>query len=778
MLGNNVVSIVPQTVMGKHVGFAALGTNAGPQSLNQYAAMYGYDPRTVDFFKDPNQKEFGVELDGFIPGAGGFAKDDGKFVSVTGEVMETPRDIEAHMGLVADVYGADIAIDMLSSKTSISQDVRDRVSSAIMSGQLGAKAYTNAQGETVGYGTGTGGIVTDSNGNPVMGGGKPVTYGTGSITPAQLQTLRAEATAQKAEAEASDSGYGMGEGLASGYSQTSGREGPVSEAGQTASQEGETFFAQGGFVERTPMQQGGEAPVVQEAGFVGDEPEQLPEGMTVADDVPVDVPEGTFVLNAAAVEFMGSADVKKMILEAMQEAERQGIDINQKNDKIPKEDLVSLVVSKGEVLIPPELAKVIGYDRLNKINNRGKAETQKRIEENGQAEPEAPKPEVLQQAADGGAQFNPDKSIVDYHYNTIKSGNVGRNKDGRPVTVYSRSILIPEGKNKGKFALVPGYVDGSIDYTEDQLYDYWKDDIAAGKWPIDNSGQESGERARRIHEIMDKDADRMPELEREGMALGGNSVSSEETEGFVGKPSSDYEQEQLNLSALEAVEATKYDAYVPAGNPNSGVTIGRGVDLAYHSSDDFKRAGVSADVIEVLSPFMATGQGKYGPRGAQAKSALKEVPLTAEQIEVFNKQVYDKKWGEFKEKYPEYTRVNPKDVAVLFSHYYVRGDEAFGNEDKNIEANYATFKNVYQETGDIIEATQKGLLDKISKGNAEYNRAFNVMNWYLTSDDQDLLNKTPGQQAAYTRSMLEAFKRQEELDKAPAGFIPPRSKEI
>jgi len=669
MLGNNVVSIVPQTVLGKHVGFAALGTNAGPQSLNQYAAMYGYDPRTVDFFKDPDQKEFGIELDGFIPGAGGFAKDDGKFISVTGEVMEAPRDFEAHMGLIADVYGKEAAIDTLSRNTSLSQEVRDRMSSAVMSGELGAKEYKNAQGETVGYGTGTGGIVTDKNGNPVTSGEdrSPVTFGTGSITPAQLQVIRREAEYDRQEAEQGalpapvvgtqvvDTG---GDGGGTEFTTVSGR-GTTNFNTSDYSSRGETFFAEGGQVPSASTVPQGEAPVVQQAGFIGGEPEELPEGMTVADDVPVDVPEGTFVLNAAAVEFMGSADVKKMILEAIAEAERQGIDINQKNDKIPKEDLVSLVVSKGEVLIPPELAKVIGYDRLNKINNRGKAETQKRIEENGQAEPEAPKPKVLQQAA-----------------------------------------------------------------------------------------------------------------------LGGMQVPPEETEGFVGKPSSDYEQEQLNLSALEAVEATKYDAYVPAGNPNSGVTIGRGVDLAYHSSDDFKRAGVSDDVIEVLSPFMATGQGKYGPRGAQAKSALKEVPLTAEQIEVFSKQVYDKKWNEFKEKYPEYTQVNPKDVAVLFSHYYVRGDEAFGNEDKNIKANYVTFKNVYQETGDIIEATQRGLLDIIPKGNAEYNRAFNVMNWYLTSDDQELLNKTPGQQAAYTRSMLEAFQRREELDNAPAGFIPPRSKEI
>jgi hypothetical protein len=81
-----------------------------------------------------------------------------------------------------------------------------------------------------------------------------------------------------------------------------------------------------------------------------------------------------------------------MILEAMDEAEKQGVDIKQQNATIPKEELVSLVVSKGEVIIPPQLAEIIGYDRLNKINNRGKQEVEKRAQENAQQQ-EAPAPQ-------------------------------------------------------------------------------------------------------------------------------------------------------------------------------------------------------------------------------------------------------------------------------------------------------------------------------------------------------------------------------------------------
>jgi hypothetical protein len=123
-------------------------------------------------------------------------------------------------------------------------------------------------------------------------------------------------------------------------------------------------------------------------GFVGDRPENLSEAKTVADDVPLEVEEGTFIINAAAVEFAGSEDIKQMILNAIYEARAQGVDISGDENKIERERAVSLLVSEGEVVIPPLLAKIIGYDKLNKINNRGKQEVENRVQENGQS-PEA-----------------------------------------------------------------------------------------------------------------------------------------------------------------------------------------------------------------------------------------------------------------------------------------------------------------------------------------------------------------------------------------------------
>jgi len=146
-------------------------------------------------------------------------------------------------------------------------------------------------------------------------------------------------------------------------------------------------FVKGGPVQKAQMggvQESIEGPV----GFVGGPPEQMTEAETVADDVPVEVAEGSYVLNAAAVEYMGSADVKKMILSALQELKTQGVDKAQNIDAVELDTQVSLLVSKGEVLIPPAVAQVIGYDRLEKINKRGLKETEKRVQENGQS-PEA-----------------------------------------------------------------------------------------------------------------------------------------------------------------------------------------------------------------------------------------------------------------------------------------------------------------------------------------------------------------------------------------------------
>ena len=139
--------------------------------------------------------------------------------------------------------------------------------------------------------------------------------------------------------------------------------------------EDDDMYARGG---RVGMQEGGAARrPLPEAGFVAGPPENFTERETVADDQNGSVAEGTFVINAAAVEFAGSDDIRKMILDAYSTAREKGLDIGRVDRKL-YEGTVDVALSKGEVVVPPELAKIIGYDRLEKINNRGKKEVSRR----------------------------------------------------------------------------------------------------------------------------------------------------------------------------------------------------------------------------------------------------------------------------------------------------------------------------------------------------------------------------------------------------------------
>lgn len=165
-----------------------------------------------------------------------------------------------------------------------------------------------------------------------------------------------------------------------------------------------------GGVAGEPQEVAGEAPVpTAPATIVGDPSQPVTEAESIADDVPVDVPEGSFVINQPAVDAAGLKDLIKKIEDAYAVAEREGIDISSGDTTMSKEDTVKLLVSKGELLISPAIARIIGYETLEKINNRGEAEVQRRQEV---AEQQAQQPqnqqqspleaELVQTAASGG----------------------------------------------------------------------------------------------------------------------------------------------------------------------------------------------------------------------------------------------------------------------------------------------------------------------------------------------------------------------------------------
>jgi len=116
------------------------------------------------------------------------------------------------------------------------------------------------------------------------------------------------------------------------------------------------------------------------AGFIGGPPENYSDQTTIADDIPLKVKDGTFVINAPAVEYAGSIDIQKILAEGYQKAMTRdiGVDKNFKIGKIPSREELDIQISRGEVVVPPHVAKAIGYDKLEKINNKGKREVERR----------------------------------------------------------------------------------------------------------------------------------------------------------------------------------------------------------------------------------------------------------------------------------------------------------------------------------------------------------------------------------------------------------------
>lgn len=96
--------------------------------------------------------------------------------------------------------------------------------------------------------------------------------------------------------------------------------------------------------------------------------------------------------------------------------------------------------------------------------------------------------------------------LVKYHRDTIAKGQVGRDPQGRPVTVYSNTIETPDGR----YATVPGYYDGTITEDPAALLKKWGPEIEAGKWPVYDDPAQADSRAKQIHGIMDLEGDGKP----------------------------------------------------------------------------------------------------------------------------------------------------------------------------------------------------------------------------------------------------------------------------
>jgi len=133
-------------------------------------------------------------------------------------------------------------------------------------------------------------------------------------------------------------------------------------------------------------------------------------GGPVDDGVPTELPEGTFVLNAAAIQYHGTETIDKLINDAVRDLLKEGVQISAE-DPNPDDD-VPVAISNGEYVIPPEVAEKIGYKKLEDMNERG-LEYRKKQEEaqkkQAEAQPPAQPPQQPQEAF-MGLQMPPEQA--------------------------------------------------------------------------------------------------------------------------------------------------------------------------------------------------------------------------------------------------------------------------------------------------------------------------------------------------------------------------------
>ena len=96
------------------------------------------------------------------------------------------------------------------------------------------------------------------------------------------------------------------------------------------------------------------------------------------DGVPTELPEGTFVLNAAAVEYHGTKHINDLIKRSIRNLVKKGVQIT--GEDINPDDDVPVAISNGEYIIPPEVARDVGIKKLEDMNERG-LEYRKKVEE-------------------------------------------------------------------------------------------------------------------------------------------------------------------------------------------------------------------------------------------------------------------------------------------------------------------------------------------------------------------------------------------------------------
>jgi hypothetical protein len=220
-------------------------------------------------------------------------------------------------------------------------------------------------------------IVYDDSGNPVKVGNTDdyVTTESGKyVDQAELQKQNAARQAAEAQARARAAAEEAARSRMAAQrddndnNQPTGRSYSINTSGSSnpADRGGYRMNARGGYI---GMADGGSADPVQGNGFVDGSPDNYTKSQTVADDEYRRVRPGSFVMNAPMTEKLQEAGLLP-----------KGVDNPAKKSTIKanKGGMIDVALSKGEYVFEPEEAKEIGYDVLNKINDMGKPEVDRR----------------------------------------------------------------------------------------------------------------------------------------------------------------------------------------------------------------------------------------------------------------------------------------------------------------------------------------------------------------------------------------------------------------
>jgi len=205
---------------------------------------------------------------------------------------------------------------------------------------------------------------------------------------------------QRTSKPSSSSGKGSS-GTSGGYQSGIGRK----LGGRVTLQEGGSVPMGNPMGQQQPLQDAGNLELVQEQGK---------DMSGVADDVPRDLAEGDFVINAPAMEMAGRGDVEQMIKKAVTELQSKGVKLDFGQEAEDIDSTVQALVSNKEMIIPKIIAEQIGYDRLEKINNRGKKRVEEIEQEQGQQQvqqnPTQPNPLQGMMAVGGQVSLDENKN--------------------------------------------------------------------------------------------------------------------------------------------------------------------------------------------------------------------------------------------------------------------------------------------------------------------------------------------------------------------------------